>query len=44
MEDYEQYTSRFFYENQHIKTVKTMVVVNRVKAGFAVPIDDPDND
>ncbi|CAH2394361.1 Lrp/AsnC family transcriptional regulator [Mesorhizobium ventifaucium] len=44
MEDYEQYTRRFFYENPHIKSVKTMVVVDRVKAGFAVPIDHPEED
>lgn len=43
MEDYEQYTRRFFYENPHIKSVRTMVVVDRVKAGFAVPIDDPED-
>ncbi|RWL09263.1 Lrp/AsnC family transcriptional regulator [Mesorhizobium sp.] len=41
MEDYEEYTRRFFYENPHIKSVKTLVVVDRVKAGFAMPIDDP---
>ncbi|MUZ75636.1 winged helix-turn-helix transcriptional regulator [Agrobacterium vitis] len=44
MEDYEEYTRRFFYENQHIKSVKTMVVVDRVKAGFALPIDLPEED
>lgn len=44
MEEYEQYTRRFFYENPHIKSIRTMVVVDRVKAGFAIPIDDPDDD
>jgi len=39
MEDYEQFTRRFFYENHDIKGFKTMVVMDRVKAGFAVPID-----
>ncbi|NEU98219.1 Lrp/AsnC family transcriptional regulator [Bradyrhizobium uaiense] len=41
MEDYEQFTRRFFYENPDIKAVKTMVIMDRVKAGFAVPIEAP---
>ncbi|MCT8974260.1 Lrp/AsnC family transcriptional regulator [Microbaculum marinisediminis] len=42
MEDYEQFTRRFFYENHDIKGFKTMVVMDRVKAGFAFPIEpDP---
>ncbi|WP_092303409.1 Lrp/AsnC family transcriptional regulator [Bradyrhizobium sp. Ghvi] len=41
MEDYEQFTRRFFYENPDIKAVKTMVIMDRVKAGFAVPIETP---
>ncbi|WP_407169177.1 Lrp/AsnC family transcriptional regulator [Bradyrhizobium sp. ORS 111] len=41
MEDYEQFTRRFFYENPDIKGVKTMVIMDRVKAGFAVPIELP---
>ncbi|MDA9489701.1 Lrp/AsnC family transcriptional regulator [Bradyrhizobium sp. CCBAU 11361] len=43
MEDYEQFTRRFFYENTDIKAVKTMVIIDRVKAGFAVPIETPDD-
>ncbi|TXR50532.1 Lrp/AsnC family transcriptional regulator [Phyllobacterium endophyticum] len=39
MENYEQFTRRFFYENHDIKGFKTMVVMDRVKASFAVPID-----
>lgn len=39
MEDYEQFTRRFFYENNDIKGFKTMVVMDRVKAGFTFPID-----
>lgn len=39
MEDYEAFTRRFFYENRDIKGFKTMVVMDRVKAGFALPID-----
>ncbi|MGB6117214.1 MAG: Lrp/AsnC family transcriptional regulator [Mesorhizobium sp.] len=38
MEDYEAFTRRFFYENHDIKGFKTMVVMDRVKAGFALPI------
>lgn len=39
MEDYEAFTRRFFYENHDIKGFKTMVVMDRVKAGFALPIE-----
>lgn len=39
MEDYEQFTRRFFYENHDIKGFKTMVVMDRVKASFALPIE-----
>lgn len=39
MEDYEQFTRRFFYGNHDIKGFKTMVVMDRVKASFAFPID-----
>lgn len=38
MEDYELFTRRFFYENVDIKWFKTMVVMDRVKAGFTLPI------
>lgn len=38
MEDYEQFTRRFFYENHDIKGFKTMVVMDRVKVGFDFPI------
>ncbi|WP_027156002.1 Lrp/AsnC family transcriptional regulator [Mesorhizobium sp. WSM2561] len=41
MEDYEQFTRQFFYQNAHIKSLKTMVVVDRVKLGFGVPVEDP---
>ncbi|MER9548415.1 Lrp/AsnC family transcriptional regulator [Mesorhizobium sp. M0322] len=43
MEDYEQFTRKFFYQNTHIKSLKTMVVVDRVKATFALPIEDPED-
>ena len=38
MEEYEQFTRRFFYENPDIKGFKTLVVMDRVKSGFALPI------
>ncbi|UWU88563.1 Lrp/AsnC family transcriptional regulator [Bradyrhizobium yuanmingense] len=41
MEDYEEFTRRFFYKNPDIKGFKTMVVLDRVKAGFAVPVETP---
>jgi Lrp/AsnC family leucine-responsive transcriptional regulator len=47
MEDYESFTQRFFYGNSDIKSVKTMVVMDRVKVGFALPLEaagaDDDN-
>ncbi|WP_343713820.1 Lrp/AsnC family transcriptional regulator [Inquilinus sp.] len=39
MEEYERFTRRFLHENKDIKNFKTMVVMDRVKAGFAFPID-----
>ncbi|MER9664639.1 Lrp/AsnC family transcriptional regulator [Mesorhizobium sp. M0159] len=39
MESYEQFTRQFFYENPNIKGFKTMVVMDRVKAGFELPIE-----
>lgn len=41
MDEYEQFTRRFFYENPNIKAFKTMVIVDRVKVGFAVPVETP---
>ncbi|MCK1440509.1 Lrp/AsnC family transcriptional regulator [Bradyrhizobium sp. 15] len=38
MEDYEQFTREFFYGNLDVKGFKTMVIMDRVKTGFAVPI------
>lgn len=38
MEDFEQFTRRFFYDNPHIKSFKTMVVIDRVKFGYSLPI------
>lgn len=39
MESYELFTRRFFYENPNIKGFKTLVVMDRVKAGFELPIE-----
>ncbi|KRR28834.1 Lrp/AsnC family transcriptional regulator [Bradyrhizobium retamae] len=44
MEDYDRFTQKFFYENSDIKSFRTMVILDRVKAGFAVPIEDPSKD
>ncbi|MBW5434040.1 Lrp/AsnC family transcriptional regulator [Bradyrhizobium canariense] len=44
MEEYEQFTRRFFYENPDIRGFKTMVIMDQVKTGFAVPIEMPDED
>lgn len=38
MEDFEQFTRRFFYGNPDIRGFKTMVVIDRVKAGFVLPV------
>jgi Lrp/AsnC family transcriptional regulator, leucine-responsive regulatory protein len=39
MEDYERFTRSFFYENPDIKGFTTMVVMDRVKVGFALPMN-----
>jgi len=39
MEDYERFTRRFFYDNLDIKHFKTLVVMDRIKPGFTLPID-----
>jgi Lrp/AsnC family leucine-responsive transcriptional regulator len=39
MDEFEQFTRQFFYRNQDIKGFKTMVVMDRVKTGFFVPIE-----
>jgi len=43
MEEYESFTRDFFYENRDIRGFKTMVVMDRVKASFALPLhlDEP---
>ena len=38
--DYEQFTQSFFWESAQIKSFKTMVVMENVKLGFEIPVDD----
>lgn len=38
MDEYEAFSRRFFYENPDIRGFKTSVVMDRVKAGLAIPI------
>ena len=40
MEEYEEFTRRFFYANPDIKGFKTLVIMDRVKVGFALPFDE----
>ncbi len=39
MEDYECFTRRLAHESSEIKRFETMVVLDRAKAGFTVPMD-----
>lgn len=39
MEAYEAFTRRFFYESREVKSFKTLVVMDRVKAGLAIPVE-----
>ena len=43
MEEYEEFTRKFFYKNADIRSVKTLVVMDRVKTGFNLPVK-PDED
>jgi len=36
--DYDAFTQDFFWENPNIKNFKTMVVLDRVKSGFELPL------
>ena len=38
MEDFESFSRRVFYGSPHIKGFKTMVVMDRVKASYSVPV------
>lgn len=44
MEDYERFTRRFFYKKPEIKRFKTMVVMDRIKIGFALPLSSMDSE
>lgn len=39
MEDYEAFTNRFFFQNPNVRRFTTLVVMDRVKVGLAVPIE-----
>lgn len=38
MEHFEAFTRQFFYDNEDVKSFKTLVVMDGVKTGFGVPI------
>ena len=39
MDDYEEFTRRFFYENKDIKSFKTTVIMDRVKTSHTIITD-----
>ena len=39
MEEYEQFIRRFRDTDPNIKAVRTLVVIDRVKVGFAIPVE-----
>ena len=41
MADYEALASRLFYENKNVKWFRSIVVMDRVKVGLALPITEP---
>lgn len=38
MEDYEEFASRFFFDNLNVRRFRTSVVMDRVKVGLKVPL------
>jgi Lrp/AsnC family leucine-responsive transcriptional regulator len=38
LEEYERFTREIFWENNNIRSFKTMVVMNQVKVGFELPV------
>jgi DNA-binding Lrp family transcriptional regulator len=40
MSEYEALTRRLFFENHNVKKFRTLVVMDRIKAGLAVPLPD----
>ena len=39
MQDYDAFTRRFFFGNPHVKRFETNVVINRIKSGLMVLLD-----
>jgi len=44
MDDFDTFTRRFFYDNPDIKSFKTSVVIDRIKASFEMPIEATSDD
>jgi Lrp/AsnC family leucine-responsive transcriptional regulator len=42
MEIYDAFVDRFLFSNRNVRRFETMVVMDRVKVGFDLPIDDDD--
>ena len=40
IEDYDHFSKRFFFEDSNIRRFNTLVVTDRVKTGFYVPVKD----
>lgn len=40
MAHYEAFTNRFFFNNPNVRRFHTMVVMDRVKVGLSVPVED----
>lgn len=40
LEEYERFTRELFWENHIVRSFKTMVVMNQVKVGYELPIED----
>jgi Lrp/AsnC family transcriptional regulator, leucine-responsive regulatory protein len=41
MRQYEAFTQRFFFNNPNVRRFHTMVVMDRVKTGLSVPLEEP---
>ena len=42
IEDYDHFSKRFFFEDSNIRRFNTLVVTDRIKTGFYVPVKDLD--
>ena len=40
IEDYDHFSKRFFFEDSNIRRFNTLVVTDRIKTGFYVPVKD----